>query len=53
MLGADEKTGICYRHQRYQTQFGAANLEIFGVATKECEPAQLGQGERTASPSPN
>jgi hypothetical protein len=35
------------------TQFGAANLEIFEVATEECEPAQLGQGERTASRSPN
>jgi hypothetical protein len=35
------------------TQFGAANLEIFEVATEECEPAQLGQGDRTASRSPN
>lgn len=52
MLGADEKLVFATRHQRYQ-QFGAVNLEIFEVATEECEPAQLGQGERTASRGPN
>jgi hypothetical protein len=49
MLGADEKLLFSTDTNVIKHSSEPRTWRFFRVATKECEPAQLGQGERAAS----